>query len=108
MKFKVSFEIDGSGTSYSIKDKNDEVSLVMQNLSMVFANLQNYTLMRKVDVLASDHPKELKDSLIEEIDEEIKVLSKMFENWKVEGTMEDGKSFIHSKNESGRYELIFQ
>lgn len=106
MKFKISFELDASGTSYSIKNKNDEVPLVLQNLALLFQELQTNPIKDKLDILASDREQGLKDALIEHKDEEIKIFSKLFDNWKVEGTMEDGKSFVFAHADPGYKEKL--
>lgn len=99
-------EIDASGTTYSIKNKDDEVAIVLENLSYLFQRLQNDIPMRKLEILASDHEKKLKDAVIKTINEEGKLVSQMFNKWTVEGTMEDGKKFTFS-TENPKERLVF-
>ena len=106
MKFKISFELDAGGTSYSIKDKNDEVSLVLQNLSFIFQQLQNDVPLKKLNMLVSNNTESFKDAAIKHIEEEGKLVSQIFNKWKVEGTMEDGKTFTFS-TENPKERLVF-
>ncbi len=106
MKFKISFEIDASGTTYSIKDKNDEVSLVLENLSFIFQKLQNDIPLKKLNMLVSNNTEPFKNDAIKNIEEEGKLVSQIFNKWKVEGTMRDGKTFTFS-TENPKERLIF-
>ena len=73
MKFKISFEIDAVGTSYAVKNKNDSVKEVLQNLSMIFSQMKSDILLRKSEILSSDCIKEQKDALIGDYNEKLKL-----------------------------------
>ena len=108
MKLKICFEVDASGTSYNIKNKNDEVTLVIQNLTFLLQKLQSDVPMRKIEILSSDHDDKMKKALMKHCDEDGKILSQMFDNFTVEGTMEDGKKFTFTHIEPGYEEsLVF-
>lgn len=107
MKFRVTFEVDASDTSYSIKDKDDEVSAVVMNLGSWLNTLHNHFLEQKVDAMFryNDNPVMLK-AVMEHIDDDIKLAKQLFNNLKVEGTMEDGNKFTFTHTEPGYKETM--
>lgn len=107
MKFRVTFEVDASGTSYSIKNKNDEVAAVVQNLSSWLNTMHGHFLEQKFDAMVryKDNPVMLK-AVLEHIDDDIKLAKQLFDNFKVEATMENGKTFTFTHKEPGYQETM--
>jgi hypothetical protein len=112
MKFKITFEVDATGTAYEIKDKNDEVPAVLQNLGQWFYELHLRFLEQSCDnQVRLDRAKTKQDTLIAEAiikhnDEQIKLSEQLFNNYKIEGTMSDGKSFTFTHTEPGYKETM--
>lgn len=101
MKFKVSFTLDVTGTSYSLKNKEDAVSEVIQNLSMLFGSLTSSLIQDKIEILTSDNTEVTKRAAIAMKDDEIKLLSSMFNDFEVDGEMENGHRFKFTHKEPG-------
>lgn len=109
MKFRVTFEVDASDTSYSIKDKDDEVPTVLCNLSAWLNTMTGHFLEQKCDAMIRHKasPEMLKE-IIRHLDEDIALAKQLFNNYKVEGTMEDGNKFTFTHTEPGyKEEMTF-
>lgn len=94
-KLEITFELDTTGTSFSIANKNDEISAVLQNLSSWIGILQKYSLRSKSEALIFENmSSEMRQAVLRHIDEEIKLAQQIFNNFRVVGTMADGKQFV--------------
>jgi hypothetical protein len=104
MKFRITFEVDAAGTSYSLKNKNDEVSAVVENLNHWIATLEKHFLAQKVETMFDhkDDPKRLK-AMLKNIDDDLKLAKQIFNNFSIKGTMENGEKFtFSSQNRRGK------
>lgn len=106
-KLQVTFELDTTGTSFAIKHKGDEVTAVLQNLSSMLQTLKCHFLERNLDTLTDKTlTPEMRDALLEHYEEEIKLADQIFNNYRVVGTMEDGKEFVFTHQEPGYRETM--
>ena len=103
MKFRISFDIDATGTSFSIKDRNG-VNVVLQNLSSLVYELHKKVLSDRVNSFSYPCSEDMKIAMRNNYNEKLKLTEQIFNNWKVEGTMEDGKTFTFTHKEPGYQE----
>jgi hypothetical protein len=109
MKVKIEFELDLSGTSYNIENEKG-LQAGLQELGSWFNGLHLHSFEAKMDMLRT-----LKDMKYDErtlaalrahYDEVERISSQLFNNYKVEGKMEDGKSFVFTHKEPGYRETL--
>jgi len=112
MKFKITFEVNATGTNYEIKNQNDEVPLVLQNLGQWFHHLHLHFLEKAVDdqvrlnKAKTDQDRLIAESIIKHNDDDIRLSEQLFNNYKIEGTMTDGKTFTFTHSEPGYKETM--
>lgn len=105
MKYKITFEIDATGTSYEIKDRNDEVDACLMNLGQWLYQLHLHFLEHRVQSLGNAYEQKLSPEMIEAIKkhdaEQLKLSEQLFNNYTVEGVMTDGTKFTFTHKEPG-------
>lgn len=112
MKFKITFEVDATGTNYEIKNQKDEVPLVLQNLGQWLYQLHLRFLEKQMDDhLRLSKSKTKQDKLVAEAiikhnEDDMRLSEQLFNNYKIEGTMADGKTFTFTHNEPGYKETM--
>jgi hypothetical protein len=107
MKFRITFEINAKGTSFEIKDKEDEVTAVLQNLSSWFNNLHLHFLEQRCSNMSRGHLNEAtKKALDTHIKEELKLSEQLFNNYTVEGECTDGSKFTFTHKDPGYRETM--
>lgn len=91
--------------AYNATSEKD-VAEALMNVGMLLAKLQQDIPMRKLKILSSKHDDELKDALIKNIEIDEKFVEQIFNDYKIEGTLKNGKSFIFTHKEPGYKEEL--
>ncbi len=109
MKVKIEFELDLSGTAYNIEDKKD-LPECMANLSCWLGEVLRTSREQHVEFLfraaQEAYSDEMKKSCLKIYADDIKIGTQIFDNYKVTGTMEDGKLFEFTHKEPGYVESL--
>lgn len=112
MKYRITFEVNATGTSYEIKNRNDEVPLVLQNLGQWFYELHLRFLEKQIDnQMRLSQSKTKQDKLIAEAiikhnTDDLRLAEQLFNNYKIEGIMADGNTFTFTHNDPGYQETM--
>lgn len=106
MKVKIQFEIDLSETQYNIGNEK-ELSESLQELGCWLHELHLHNLTSRIDsTFRNKDNKIMLEAADRHYKENIRLSEQIFNNYKVEGTMEDGKSFVFTHKEPGYKESI--
>jgi hypothetical protein len=109
-KIRVSFELDLTNFNGFRPDDKEDLSGSIQNLGSFFANLKGYYLDQSF-LWASKREEETEyspssEQMVTHYREQADLAEQIFDNYKLEGTLQDGTEFVFTHKEPGYHEEL--
>lgn len=100
MKIKATMELDLTGTSYNI-DNLADLNVCLMNIGMFFQKLENTASEDLIESFDPNLTDAVKKALKEIAEHDIKVAKSIFNDYRLEGTTDDGHTFVFTHKEPG-------